>query len=124
MVSAMGEPTGRYAMADGGQRVEYAKGPYGLVTWMVDLDAQGRVSAIAQVLTAANFAQVRRGMSSQELLRLLGRPSDKSRERGERETWSWRYANNDGLWARTTLYKDQVLEPVTIRFDAQRDPMN
>jgi hypothetical protein len=124
MVSAMGQPTGRYPLADGRQRIEYAKGPYGLVTWMVDLDAQARVTAIEQVLTPANFALVRRGMSSQDLLRLLGRPADKSPERGQRETWSWRYENNDGQWARTTVYKDQVLEAISLMSDPHRDPLH
>ena len=101
--AAMGEPTGRYALPDGQQRLEYAKGPYGRTTWMVDLDAAGRVAATRQVLTEATFAQVRNGMTRDELLLLLGRPADKAGEFMNRQTWSWRYPTYDCLWARVTL---------------------
>jgi hypothetical protein len=109
MLAVMGQPTGRYPLAGGAQRVEYATGPNGKVTWMVDLDASGRIKAVEQVLTRANFARVRNGMPVQDLLLLLGRPSDKARERGDRETWSWRYENPEGLWARVTVGMGQVL---------------
>jgi hypothetical protein len=35
----LGAPTGRYGLANGGTRLEYARGPYGKHTYMVDLDA-------------------------------------------------------------------------------------
>lgn len=123
MLAVMGQPTGRYPLAGGAQRVEYATGPNGKVTWMVDLDADGRVKAIEQVLTTANFAKVRNGMRVQELLLLLGRPSDKSRERGDRETWSWRYQNHEGLWARATIAYGQVFGDVMLTSDPQNDPL-
>ena len=103
MLAAMGAPTARYPMATGTQRVEYATGPLGKVTWMIDLDAAGRVKATEQVLTVQNFARVRNGMTSQDLLLLLGRPSDRAREGQNSETWSWRYETNDCLWARVTV---------------------
>ena len=39
----MGEPTARYALADGGSKIEYARGPMGKHTYMIDVDAAGRV---------------------------------------------------------------------------------
>jgi hypothetical protein len=106
MLAAMGRPTGRYPLADGAQRVEFARGPAGRVTWMVDLDAAGRVLQVEQVLDAAHFAQVEDGMSRDALLRLLGRPAEVQREWQQRETWSWRYETNDCLWFRVTLDAD------------------
>lgn len=102
-LALLGRPTGRYAMPDGTQRLEFARGPYGRETWMVDLDAAGRVLRSEQVLTPAHFARVRHGMPRDELLRLLGRPGDVQREYLDRETWSWRYLTHDCLWVRVTL---------------------
>jgi hypothetical protein len=94
-------------MPDGTQRLEYATGPMGRHTWMVDLDAQGRVLRWSQVLNEANFLQVRDGMSRDELLRLLGRPAQRSPEWMGRETWYWRYPTNDCLWFAVTLLPPQ-----------------
>ena len=103
MLATMGTPTGRYPLAGGAQRVEYATGPFGLHTWMVDLDATGRVSAVQQVLTRENFAQVRHNMPRDEVLRLLGRPGDKAAEYMNRQTWSWRFETYDCEWVRITF---------------------
>lgn len=102
-LALLGRATGRYPMADGTQRLEFARGPYGLQTWMVDLDSAGRVLRTEQVLTEQHFARVRHGMPRDELLRLLGRPGEVQREWQDRETWSWRYPTHDCLWARVTL---------------------
>ncbi len=105
-LAALGPPTGRYAMASGTQRLEFARGPAGRITWMVDVDGTGRIQAVEQVLDAAHFARVRDGMPRDELLRLLGRPAARQREWQQRETWSWRYETNDCVWLRVTLTAD------------------
>ncbi len=102
-LAVMGQPTGRYALDQGRQRLEFAKGPYGRVTWMLDLSPDGRVVSVQQVLTAQNFDAVRNGMSRDELLRLLGRPAARASEYMNRETWSWRYETYECLWVRVTL---------------------
>ncbi len=107
VVRAMGAPSGRYALPGGAVRLEYARGPYGRVTYMVDLDAAGRVAGWQQVLTEANFLRVRPGMSRDELLRLLGRPGEVFRVPWQRAVvWNWRYPTNDCLWFQATLTLD------------------
>jgi hypothetical protein len=101
--AAMGEPADRYPLAYGGQRLAYPLGPAGLQTWLVDLDAQGQVSAVLPALTPERFAQVQPGMAEQDLLRWLGRPAHRQREWQDKETWSWRFDNPLCLWARVTL---------------------
>ena len=103
VVAALGPATGRYALAAGGQRLEFAQGPFGVRTWMVDLDPQGRVLTIKQVMDSHYFNQVQEGMDREALLLLLGRPAARQGEWQNRETWSWRYANTDCLWVRVTL---------------------
>jgi hypothetical protein len=102
----LGAPTARYALAGGATRLEFATGPFGRETWMVDLDSAGRVSAARQVLEAGYLAafQARApGMSRDELLRELGRPGERRGARGGGETWSWRYVTNDCLWFQVSL---------------------
>lgn len=123
VLAAMGAPTGRYTLPQGGQRLEYATGPNGRVTWMVDLDAGGRVTGLAQVLQERYFAQVRDGMSREDLLRLLGRPAERAGEWQHRETWSWRFETYDCVWLRITLSAEQrVLGGAALMIDPKCDP--
>ena len=105
----LGAPTARYALGGGATRLEFATGPFGRETWMVDLDGAGRVTAAKQVLEAGNLAafQARApGMDRDELLRTLGRPGERRGARGGGETWSWRYVTNDCLWFQVSVGAD------------------
>ena len=104
-----GEPSARYSLP-AGSRLEYATGPYGLTTWMVDLDAAGRVLGAQQVLTDRHLQAVQGrlpGMTRDELLRVLGRPGER-RGGGWQggEVWSWRYFNPFCLWFQVSIGDD------------------
>ena len=71
----MGPPTGTYTMPDGHLRLEYNHMPLGKQTFMIDLDAGGRVAHWENVLDEAHFAAIQPGMGSQDVLRLIGPPS-------------------------------------------------
>lgn len=103
VIAAMGPPTNRYPMPGGATRLEFATGPAGRETWMVDLDASGRVKAIDQVLDVRHFLAVPEGTDGATLLRTLGRPAWVQGEYRGRRTWYWRYYNNDCLVAAATL---------------------
>jgi len=102
----LGNPTGRYALPEGATRLEFARGPYGKHTYMVDMDPQGQVTGWKQVLTEENFNQVRRGQTSNDLLLFIGRPSER-RSGGWQggEVWSYRYETIMGLcqWFQVSL---------------------
>lgn len=104
-----GAPTGRYALAEG-VRLEYATGPAGLETWMVDLDAAGRAVAWRQVLTPRHLESVQGqlpGMTREELLRTLGRASEvRSGGRQGGQVWSWRHDSPFCLWFQASLGDD------------------
>ena len=103
----MGAPTGRYALPGGGARLEYARGPYGRHTYMVDLDGAGRVKRVAQVLTEANFLRVAPGMGRDDLLLLLGRPGEVFAVPWQRaQVWNWRYPTSECLWFQVTVTLD------------------
>jgi hypothetical protein len=109
VVQAMGQPTGRYTLPDNGRRLEYAKGPAGRETFMVDLDAQGRVVQSEQVLDPRYFDVINPGMKSDDLLRFIGRPSERRGSRAGGEIWSWRYYNTSCLWWQAQLDAQGVL---------------
>jgi len=102
--SRFGPPTGEYPLPGGGKRLEYARGPYGKQTWMFDLDAGGRLAKTSQVLTEANFNSVKAGITGDELLRKLGRPSER-RHGGFQggEVWSWRYESVFCQWFQVSV---------------------
>jgi len=109
LLRSWGPPTGRYALADGAERLEYASGPYGRTTWMIDIDGAGRVTRARQVLNEAEFLQVQSatGLSRDELLRWLGRPGERhGGGRAGGEVWSWRYPTNDCLWFQVSVADD------------------
>jgi hypothetical protein len=109
VLQARGQPTARYALPEGAERLEYATGPFGRTTWMIDLDATGRVQHARQVLNEAEFLQVqiRAGsgeMTREELLRWIGTPGERrSGGWAGGEVWSWRYPTNDCLWFQASV---------------------
>jgi hypothetical protein len=89
---ALGTPTGEYALPWGAKRLEFARGPLGKHTYMLDFDAQGRMLNWAQVLTEARFNAVLKGTPKDEVLLALGRPSEQSMLSWQRQTvWSYRF---------------------------------
>jgi hypothetical protein len=123
VTAAMGEPTGRYALPGQATRLEYALGPRGKQTWMVDVDGAGQVVAVDQVLQPAQFSRVQPGMAADDLLRLLGRPAHRQREWQDKQTWSWRFDNPQCLWLRITLGADgRVIDGPAFPVDPACDP--
>lgn len=105
VVQAWGPPTGRYALP-AGTRLEYALGPAGIQTWMVDLDPAGRAVQWRQVLSYTNLQAVQgrlAGLSTDELLREIGRPAERRRDRRGGEVWSWRHDSPFCLWFQASI---------------------
>ena len=105
--------TDRYPGPNGQTRLEYATGPFGRITWMVDLDAQGRAIGWAQVMNENSFRSVQTqaaGKDQQWLQYTLGRPADVMQLGWlGGSVWSYRYPTNDCLWFQVTLNKDGTL---------------
>ncbi len=110
---AMGAATGRYTLPDGSTRLEFARGPFGLHTWMLDLGPDGRVRRSDQVLTERQFATLRDGDSADSVLQRIGRPAE-VRGGGLQggEVWSWRFDNgNNCLWFQVSMIDGRVRQP-------------
>lgn len=95
----LGPPTGSFALPGGGQRVEYARGPLGKATWMLDFDPRGGLVKSEQVLTESRFNAIAVGMPRDELRQMLGRPSREWTLSFQNQTvWSYRYESLFCLW--------------------------
>ncbi len=112
VVARMGPPTGEYPGPDGTRRVEFARGPFGKHTYMIDVNAQGQVVKWQQVLFENNFNSLPVGMTEQELLYRIGRPSEiLSIPRRQEQVWSYRYEINWCQWFQVNI--DQPTKKVT-----------
>lgn len=107
----LGEPTGRYAMPGGMTRLEYARGPFGRETWMIDVDAGGALIKATQVLNENTFATIKAGMTRDELLRTISRPSRTGFVGWQNQTvWNYRYASPFCQWFQVGLGQDGIVQ--------------
>lgn len=60
---------------NGSHTLEYNRQPAGLRNYMITIGADGKMSALRQVLTPENFAQIVPGMGMDEVRRRLGKPA-------------------------------------------------
>lgn len=93
-LQTLGTPTARYPLTGGGERLQYSRQPMGFEVSNVDLDAQGRVVAVTQVLDELRFAQDIRvdQWRVPEVLHTYGRPEQVTRVSSfNGDVWQWRY---------------------------------
>ncbi|HET9977035.1 MAG TPA: outer membrane protein assembly factor BamE [Burkholderiaceae bacterium] len=88
-----GEPQVTYNEADGGRTFEYSRQPEGQVAYMITIGADGKMSALRQVLKPAEFAKVTPGLDKAAVRRLLGKPAKtaKFELKPDEEHWDWRW---------------------------------
>ena len=93
ILRVMGPPTAAYGMPDGHERLEYTRQPAGRHTFMVDLDAGGRLAHWENVLDEQHFAAIVPGMRAPDVLRLIGPPSFTARyaRPSPGTTWNYRF---------------------------------
>ena len=89
----MGQPALRWQDPDGSMQLAYPRGPAGIHTFMVKLAPDGRLQSKANVLDEAGLARIRRGMTQEQVLRVLG-PPDYGRtayfKARDELVWDWR----------------------------------
>lgn len=97
VIRVMGEPAMRWRNPDGSEQLAYPRGPYGVHTYMARVGPDGKLQLIENVLEPSGFAQVKAGMSKDQVLRILG-PSYSGwttyfKARDEL-VWEWRYCDD------------------------------
>jgi outer membrane protein assembly factor BamE (lipoprotein component of BamABCDE complex) len=90
--SRLGPPTAVHALADG-TRLQYSRQPAGQQVYNLDLDAQGRLQRVDQVLDLAWLERIEVGRWTEaDVVRLLGRPALIERvARFDGKVWTYRY---------------------------------
>ena len=87
-----GEPERIWQEADGSHTLEYNRQPAGQRNYMITIGADGKMSALRQVLTPDNFALITPGMQMQEVRRRLGKPAKVTPYALSGEThYDWRF---------------------------------
>ena len=80
--------------APGARTLEYNRQPQGQVNYMITIGADGKMSALRQVLSPQNFAKVLPGMRVEQVRKMLGRPMKVTPYALKQEThYDWRYLN-------------------------------
>jgi hypothetical protein len=90
--SRMGKPGNVVKAPDGDTVWQYPTGPLGQTTFMVRFGPDRRTKAAYQALTLLEFAEVKRGITRDQVRLLLGPPGETMLfERMNEEVWSYRY---------------------------------
>jgi outer membrane protein assembly factor BamE (lipoprotein component of BamABCDE complex) len=88
----LGRPEMIWEEKDGSQTLEFVRAPAGTATYMVDIGPDGKYRGMRNVLQQDTFDKVRPGMSTDEVRRLLGKPSETVVFKLKQEdVWSWRH---------------------------------
>ena len=84
----------RAAAAPGARTFEYNRQPQGQVNYMITIGADGKMSALRQVLTPQNFDRVLPGMRMEQVRKMLGKPMKVTPYALKQEIhYDWRYLN-------------------------------
>ena len=103
-----GEPEKIWDAPDGGRTFEYNRQPAGHRNYMITIGTDGKMSALRQVLTPANFAKVQPGMAMEEVRKMLGKPARITpfELKGE-VAYDWRYLEPPNTHMVFTVYFDR-----------------
>jgi hypothetical protein len=108
---------------EGGARIfEYNRQPSGHRNYMITIGTDGKMSALRQVLTPANFAKVQPGMMMEDVRKMLGKPMRVVPYELKKETYySWRYLANQN---NTSMIFSAVMDSnlKVIRTETMLDP--
>jgi len=106
--SAAGRPTAIVTLPGGGVRWQYSGQPYNQSVWNIDMDPQGRVIVVEQMMDDAAFARIRSGKDTRaDVLRDFGPPAETFSFPLKDETaFMYRYFIHGGFYAAMFVYFD------------------
>lgn len=123
VIAAMGKLTGRYTLPNGGTRLEFARGPQGRQTWMIDFDTAGRMVDSEQVMDLWYLTRIEPGMTVEQVLIRVGHPGViRPIPRQQLALWNYRYPTNDCLWYTISMGDDGRVVSGSTGTDPQCDP--
>lgn len=87
-----GAPDNVWQEADGSHTLEYNRQPMGHQNYMITIGANGKMTALRQVLAPHNFEKVQPGMDQETIRRMLGQPAKRMTFQLKQETdWDWNW---------------------------------
>ncbi len=96
--------------APGARTLEYNRQPSGQVNYMITIGADGKMTALRQVLTPQVFATVLPGMPMEKVRKMLGKPMKITPFTLQQQThYDWRYLNPPSTARIFTVVFDQDL---------------
>lgn len=111
----MGVPAMTWELPGGGRQLAYPRGPAGFETYMVFINAAGKLERSVNVLDMTSFARVQADMTQAEVLQLLGPPQPQwtayFKARDEL-VWEWRYCDSWREAARFDVLFDATTKKV------------
>lgn len=116
VLAAYGEPARRWSNDDGTTTLEYSSQPYGDFTLMVTVDQGGIVMRQENALDEENLARVARGMTKEEVSRLLGQHRSVQRfSLSGEEVWDWNIRNEYYSGVVETLFNVHFVDDKVVR---------
>lgn len=117
VLAAYGEPARRWPNDDGSTTLEYSTQPNGHVTMMITVDQGGIVLHQQDALAPENLARVKRGMTQEEVSRLLGQHrSEQTFSSSGEQVWDWNVQNDYySTAALATLFNVHFIEGKVVR---------
>lgn len=116
-----GNPEAVWEAPGGGRTFEYNRNPAGHENYMITIGPDGRMSALRQVLNPGNFANVKPGMSMEQVRRMLGKPAlQQDVPLRNQSAWSWRWMRQPNTPMLFTVWFDRDLRVVSSQ--TQPDP--
>ena len=116
--SRLGKPETVRKNSDGSETWEYPEGPLGRQTYMVTVGSDHAVRNVRQVLSDEYFSQVTRGMSRDDVRRLLGKPGEVSMYPArDEEVWSWRYQQSNPMFFNVLFDRSAGTVRTTLRLE-------
>lgn len=92
VVQRFGQPERVWPEPGGARTFEYNRQPQGMRNYMITIGADGKMSALRQVLTPENFRRVQPGMGVEDVRRLLGKPARQVPYQLQNQiVWTWKF---------------------------------
>ena len=109
VLATMGKPAKEWTNPDGSKQLSFPHGPAGYHSYMVHLDPAGKLESVRDVMAESSFNQVRRGMTEDDVVRIIGPPVPAWTnyfEARKELVLEWRYCNDFGELARFDVLLD------------------
>jgi hypothetical protein len=118
----MGVPAMHWDISGDGRQLAYPRGPAGFQTYMVFIDAAGKLERTVNVLRQESFAKVQPGMTQPQVLQLIGPPQPQWEayfKARDELVWEWRFCDSWNQAARFDVLFDGTTKIVRTAYSWQ-----